>query len=915
MTSSTVTNATWSHEGDQLIRDAFAALCRDGRFRSNHALTEFLELLVGATLQDWKAGLPQRQWTTEDLAAAWRTTPGNVRVRANKLRERLREYNGQEGKSEPIYFEVPLRERGEPLSLVVIRRSSSGSTAIVRQPLRDGSATESVSGQEDGKPVVAQSVPKQSTFRIQPASAIPASGRLISFKAWCRQRGFQDDDHGLVMTENVNRVIDTILGKAPRGKPWQVLLRGAIAAGKSTAAYQVLHRALLQKQFSTVWVLPLGLDYPGIDGSWSREKAMSALAASLASIPKLARASTLILIEDAHEGVRLSQAPWIYPEENTEAASLLREFSLLVTSRYGAATATIEKKEHNRLDVTSGFERNCQVRLRIFDLDVKHTANEIVRRAVSDDHGLADQASRLFRHTGQSLVALRTALDTWIDRKRKGPIAMHLVQEAVTAELDKVAAGLSGDSTTEAVRCLALVWMVGGLDTLIDVDHIRSYFRLERHEQRYWRQLVNAREINVRDSIYTPPRRYACLRHPAWGQLVLYSMDEGYMHPSRFSGIPTDLVRSFLESRFGVVYRDILTSGKHGPLKPSVCLILSLMHAKPAGEERESFLAELEFYCAGRMMFDEFVTASMLLLDIDRQDGGSAQELATRQMHIASVARRATPMPWDVTQYRINLASARASFHAALDTQRDIFGPELAEFPQLGYAYYEDSYYDLRFGHLEEAARKAQRSIDIEATAGNDRLMFRAMSRSQLAKVYVRQGRYPLAIETAEQALEELRQSEVKSEETHTRINRFRGNVVHVLGEAYLNLADIEQANRHFKEFREQYGKANMVMGMELTYARLALASGNARGAQSNIQGFRSDLINVRDGEMWEECYRITGDAYALLDDAISAVVNYKQVIPEDTQELGHEARVAQERIRRIESGLTGADVLKGAYL
>lgn len=655
-----------------------------------------------------------------------------------------------------------------------------------------------------------------------------------------------------------------------------VLLTGPIASGKSSTVELLI--ADWKHENPGTWevtLLPLSGEF-STGEDWIRSEAYREFLDKVEIRSQQLKRNNLFIIEDIHEYVFENRAMFTF--------EALRSIDL----------------ENSAIIVTTRPDQLEEVRTLISGwrgakfTEVQVHGNEIATRLIAQNTTSIEQLSEfehLFHQCGKSLVALAAALATAI-KESSNVINIDLAYQAVSAEIDRIfdqrGANSSHDTKDTDKVSLLLVWMLGGMEVefsaaelAILLDEIDAKTTLPK--------LVALQEV-----AQTATDRYRCLRHPAWGQLVMAALQNYDIR--YFENIRNRIVRRSISSLKAAnapvedieaeIRKDVLTT-----------FFYSLLYHEISTTERLSFMA------TGRHMHEEFALAGRFFIEGGVSYKGPIENRSELMLEIATSIRRAQNDDHEqrqdlLQQCQIMLDEVVKLEKSRLDTN------EITELG--GRVLYEVGYLEMLSGDIPAATSylKQSKIVDL-STKGRE--LFGAMSAvvESITHVYLND------LQTAQTTLKEIESvfDRLKSDPSvnKTRLNRFFASFIHAKFEIAMAKKLPSEARKLAGEYEALCRDLGISTDINCYLARAAILDTDYSAALEFAHKAIALGASTTTAEGYSSTYRTLGDAYLGMGKLEEARVAYSKVVSEEANLqsfLDHEMATVISRRKMIDDGV-----------
>lgn len=665
--------------------------------------------------------------------------------------------------------------------------------------------------------------------------------------------------------------------------PFTVILVGDVASGKSVLVSQV-GRSLTENHSADCYVVPLGRDF-SLREDWQLTDCLQAFYGVISNLPTAQLKRTIFIVEDIHESCLPLGRRWPFPEAHD-----LADLRLILTTRPAALGDLTQRLADNHRVVNPTVIR----------IDPRVTAQALISTAVPEaDAARRVDFIRLYAQFGNSLVALSAAIDAWMGNlgKKDEGVSVQLAYNAVASEISRIASILTkgGDIGFER-RVVALLWMFGGVDAAPKPSVLDGYFGTAISDT-----LLNRLEADHEIAITTERdgRVINVLRHPAWGHLTMTAVDES----AELSALRTEILKRFREQcKARGLGKPVDVAGTS--LKPSVCILFIALVERLRGDH------DLAFYCSGRYLYDEYITASGMVLEselLDAEDPESRIRMSKLMLEKADHERRV--FVENVDQWQDNLEAGYQLLQRGCEVRRKELGRNLEDDDERDWVYYTEAYYLYLLGRLEEAAELFQLSMDTARQVGGRRLLFAPMSGVMVGRVEIARRSFERAKKILDDVLDLQESRELAALGTDEAF-RFRSNAYAALAEVALNSRAVDEASNYIKLHDVSAGRSTKLSASsELFQARLHLCRGEGAAAEERVVASLKDDLGMKSVERWLEANRVKGDAMILQGRRQQAIESYRLIVPQKRMCRFDEVVIAAERLSRLETLPAGRDL------
>jgi hypothetical protein len=708
---------------------------------------------------------------------------------------------------------------------------------------------------------------------------------LVTFEDWKKKKwkveragNKSQGEFNYIGTSEIDNLIESFTENIfSKGK--HLIIKGDIGSGKSTIIEQIGDTLLKINPNIEIIILPLTHEFQ-LEEGWQRRDSCFEFNARIKEVCELKKTNTVFIVEDAHEGEGEPGHKWAV-KLNESLSVELSNVPMIVTTRP-------DKFEDVKKCLSNSWK--------IEELEIYETAPEaIVKKIITKVSNLETTTRKLeeaYIKCGKILLIFNEIINGWNKDKNKGTKEGDFVIYAYKAVYEEIKRVLpekfKGD--VSAHLTLAILWMAGGLEISLEESFINSNFGI--YSENLLKQLEKSNEIHRDDE-----NKFVTRRHPAWGLLTIKALDVYKEFGS---------IRQAIRERFLKNLEEKLPPEKETEIKsakPSVLLMTSLLKSKIIGVD------SLGFYCSGKHINDEFVTAAGYDIDIRlSENDANKEELSVSLLSLAAYVRRSNAKglnAYDPKQRQELINEGYERIVECIKIREKIFGKNLENDPRKGWVLYEESYYEFLKGDFSSSANGFRKSRQAEIESGKpERQPYAAISGVMEANSLIHDGK----LNEAENLLNEMLEILESNNGDEKILPRFKSNIYGAYAELSLAQRDVKAALKYTEKYIEELERGGFDAKDSIYKARISLIRANGREAEELIEAALKDNDLMMDGESKILAHRILGDALLLQNKKDEAYIEYNKILPPKDYKLRYldfNLGIIEKRMQKIEDGFS----------
>jgi hypothetical protein len=704
---------------------------------------------------------------------------------------------------------------------------------------------------------------------------------LVTFQEWKewkeKRAGNQSQsEFDYIETSEIDSFIKSFIENIfSAGK--HLIIKGDIGSGKSTIIKRIGDALLKINPNIEIIILPLTHEFQ-LEEGWQRRDSCFEFNARIKETFVLKKTNTVFIVEDAHEGEGDPGHKWAV-KLNESLPIELSTIPIIVTTR-----------PDRFKDVKKCLSNSWKIEEpKIYET----SPDDIVEKLIAQEFD-SEKNNRKLREAylkcGKSLLIFNEILIGWInDKKTDEGDFMRYAYRAVYEEMKRILPENAKDNETSRLTVM-LLWMAGGLEIGLDESFLSSNFRV--YSENLLKHLEKSNEIH-RDN----QNRYISSRHPAWGLLAIKSFD---VFNESFLGIQQEIRERFLKSLDEELHLEKEREIRHA--KPSVLFMTSLLKSKIVSVD------SLGFYCSGKHINDEFVTAAGYDIDIRlSKNNANKEELSVNLLSLAAYVRRSNAKGLNADDPKQRQELINEGYERLIECikiREDLFGKNLEKDPRKGWVLYEESYYEFLKGDFNASANGFRKSRQAELESGKpERQPYAAISGVMEANSLIHDGK----LNEAENLLNEMLEILESNNGSEKVLPRFKSNIYGAYVELSLAQRDTNAALKYIEKYIEELERGGFDGKDSIYKARISLIRADGRKAEELIKAALKDNDLMMDGESKIFAHRILGDALLLQNKKDEAYIEYNKILPPKDYKrryLDFNLGLIEKRMQKIENGL-----------